>query len=185
MNALPFRTSTDPLDITTFMPGDATVVRGNARDIPLPDNSVNLIVTSPPYLNLRSYTDGGEHYEGQIGDEPTMEEFLDSLIEVTRECARVLKPSGSLWVNLGDKYNAYNGNRGEGTIQKNKIRQKVPTGQGLERQDGSPEVSGRYPVPVRHPLYRRPRVDPSCRGGMGQGEYRSAGVGEGPCATQP
>ena len=56
------------------------------------------------YFALRSYQDGGEHYEGQIGDEPTPAEFVESLLEVTRECVRVLKPSGSLWVNLGDKY---------------------------------------------------------------------------------
>jgi len=84
--------------------GTATVLRANARALPIPDDSVDLIVTSPPYFALRSYTDAGEHYAGQIGDEPTPAEFLDSLLAVTRECMRVLKPSGSLWVNLGDKY---------------------------------------------------------------------------------
>jgi DNA modification methylase len=84
--------------------GSASVIRGNARALPLADNSVDLVVTSPPYFALRSYQDGGEHYAGQIGDEPTPAEFVASLLEVTRECVRVLKPSGSLWVNLGDKY---------------------------------------------------------------------------------
>lgn len=84
--------------------GTATVIRANARDLPLADDTVDLVVTSPPYFALRSYQDGGEHYAGQIGDEPTPAEFVESLIEVTRECVRVLKPSGSLWVNLGDKY---------------------------------------------------------------------------------
>jgi SAM-dependent methyltransferase len=84
--------------------GTAQVIRANARDLPLADNSVDLVVTSPPYFALRSYQDGGEHYAGQIGDEPTPAEFVASLLEVTRECVRVLKPSGSLWVNLGDKY---------------------------------------------------------------------------------
>ncbi|MCB1249663.1 MAG: site-specific DNA-methyltransferase, partial [Acidimicrobiales bacterium] len=50
------------------------------------------------------YTDGGEHYDGQIGSEATPAEFLAALWAVTAECKRVLKPSGSLWVNLGDKY---------------------------------------------------------------------------------
>ena len=68
------------------------------------DESVDLIVTSPPYFALRSYTDGGEHYDGQIGSEPTPQAFLEALWAVTAECRRVLKPSGSLWVNLGDKY---------------------------------------------------------------------------------
>src|SRR5690348_17860117 len=84
--------------------GTAQVIRANSRDLPLADNSVDLVVTSPPYFALRSYQDGGEHYAGQIGDEPTPDEFVSSLLEVTRECMRVLKPSGSLWVNLGDKY---------------------------------------------------------------------------------
>ena len=108
------------------------MIRANSRHLPLADNSVDLVVTSPPYFALRSYQDGGEHYEGQIGDEPTPAEFIDSLLEVTRECVRVLKPSGSLWVNLGDKYNAYNGNRGEGTIQRNEIRQAAAAGNGLD-----------------------------------------------------
>lgn len=84
--------------------GTASIVRGNARHIPLADNSVDLVVSSPPYFLLRSYQDGGEHYEGQIGDEPTPTEFIDSLLEVTKEAMRVLKDTGSLWVNLGDKY---------------------------------------------------------------------------------
>jgi len=81
----------------------AALVRADAVAIPLADESVDLIVTSPPYFALRSYTDGGEHYDGQIGSEPTPAEFLAALWAVTAECKRVLKPSGSMWVNLGDK----------------------------------------------------------------------------------
>ena len=86
------------------MTGTSSIIRANSRDLPIADDSVDLVVTSPPYFALRSYQDGGEHYAGQIGDEPTPAEFVESLLEVTRECVRVLKPSGSLWVNLGDKY---------------------------------------------------------------------------------
>lgn len=82
----------------------AGIVRADAINIPLQDETVDLIVTSPPYFALRSYTDGGEHYDGQIGSEPTPQDFLEALWAVTAECARVLKPSGSMWVNLGDKY---------------------------------------------------------------------------------
>jgi DNA modification methylase len=82
----------------------ALVVRADAASLPLPDSSVDLIVTSPPYFALRSYTDGGEHYAGQIGSEPTPGEYIDALLACTREWMRVLKPTGSLWVNLGDKY---------------------------------------------------------------------------------
>lgn len=92
----------------------ATVIRGNARNLPLADASVDLIVTSPPYWALRSYTDGGEHYAGQIGAEPTPAAYVDSLIECTAEWMRVLKPTGSLWVNLGDKYATRWSSRSEG-----------------------------------------------------------------------
>jgi DNA modification methylase len=81
-----------------------TLYHGDARALPLADNSVDLIVTSPPYFGLRSYTDGGEHYTGQIGAEASPREFIAALIECTREMVRVLKPSGSIFVNLGDKY---------------------------------------------------------------------------------
>ena len=94
-----------------------TLVRADAIAIPLRDNSVDLIVTSPPYFALRSYTDGGEHYDGQIGSEPTPQAFLEALWAVTAECRRVLKPSGSMWVNLGDKYNsASSGQKGSTSV---------------------------------------------------------------------
>ncbi|HEY5200052.1 MAG TPA: site-specific DNA-methyltransferase [Acidothermaceae bacterium] len=82
----------------------AIVLRADTRCLPLPDASVDLIVTSPPYFGLRSYTDGGEHYDGQIGSEATPREWVDAMVECTQEWARVLKPTGSMFVNLGDKY---------------------------------------------------------------------------------
>lgn len=84
--------------------GTAEVIRANALDLPLADGSVDLVVTSPPYFGLRSYQDGGQHYEGQLGDEATPAEFVDALLAATAEMTRVLKPEGSVWVNLGDKY---------------------------------------------------------------------------------
>jgi DNA modification methylase len=82
----------------------AIVTRGDAAHLHLPDETVDLVVTSPPYFGLRSYQDGGEHYDGQIGAEPTPTEYLDALIACTAEWMRVLKPGGSIFVNLGDKY---------------------------------------------------------------------------------
>ena len=81
-----------------------TLYRANALNLPLADDSVDLVVTSPPYFGLRSYQDGGEHYDGQIGAEATPAEFVDALIAATREMVRVVKPSGSIWVNLGDRF---------------------------------------------------------------------------------
>lgn len=106
-----------------------TLIRGDAIALPLADNTVDLIVTSPPYFALRSYTDGGEHYDGQIGSEPTPQAFLEALWAVTEECKRVLKPTGSIWVNLGDSYagsGGYNnsaigaGERGPSSYSKNR-----------------------------------------------------------------
>ena len=94
----------------------ASIVRGDALHLPLGDGTVDLIITSPPYFALRSYQDGGEHYDGQIGSEPTPTAFLEALWAVTAECWRVLKPSGSLFVNLGDKYAGTGGGNGQSGI---------------------------------------------------------------------
>jgi len=91
-----------------------SILRGDARNIPLADNSVDLVVTSPPYFQLRSYRDGGEHYETQIGAEATPAEYIDALIDCTREWMRVLKPTGSIFVNLGDKYASSGGHTASG-----------------------------------------------------------------------
>lgn len=63
------------------------------------DASVDCCVTSPPYYALRDYG-----YEGQIGLEDTPEEFIKKLVAVFREVRRVLKPSGTCWINIGDSY---------------------------------------------------------------------------------
>src|SRR5664279_520520 len=73
-------------------------LQADALRLPIADHTVDLIVTSPPYFGLRSYANGG------IGEEPTPSEYVDALIAATREMIRVLKPSGSIFVNLGDKY---------------------------------------------------------------------------------
>lgn len=65
----------------------------------LPDKSVQCIMTSPPYLWLRNYK-----IPGQIGLEKTPEEFIAILVEVFRECRRVLRDDGTLWLNMGDSY---------------------------------------------------------------------------------
>src|SRR6476469_3387411 len=68
----------------------AHVVNTDSRSLPIADSTVDLVVTSPPYFGLRSYTDGGKHYAGQVGDEATPAEFVAALLDVTAECVRVL-----------------------------------------------------------------------------------------------
>lgn len=70
----------------------------------MPDQSVNCVVTSPPYFGLRDYG-----VEGQIGLEPTPDEFVAALVAVFREVRRVLRDDGTLWLNLGDSYAAQRG----------------------------------------------------------------------------
>ena len=82
------------------------ILRGDAACLPLPDASVDLIVTSPPYWGLRDYRDGGESLKGQIGSEETPAQWLEALVACTSEWARVLKPEGSMFVDLGDKRSA-------------------------------------------------------------------------------
>ena len=65
----------------------------------LPSESVRMCVTSPPYYGLRDY---GEN--GQIGTEQTPQEYIARLMEVFAEVHRVLKPDGTLWVNISDSY---------------------------------------------------------------------------------
>lgn len=98
--------------------GSSHIINGNALNLPLSDSSVDLIVTSPPYFALRSYSDGGGHYKGQIGDEPTPNEFVEALLKATEEMMRVLRSSGSIFVNLGDTYIG-TGDKGEFVDPKN------------------------------------------------------------------
>ena len=65
----------------------------------IPDNEIDLMMTSPPYLWLRDYG-----FEGQWGLEDSIDEYLDKMVEWMREVKRVLKPTGSAVVNIGDLY---------------------------------------------------------------------------------
>jgi len=67
------------------------------RDVP--DPSIDMVLTSPPYFRLRNYA-----VSGQLGLEAHVDDWIASLRAVCQEVARVLVPTGTLWLNLGDTY---------------------------------------------------------------------------------
>src|SRR5690606_23388858 len=107
------------------------------------DGSVDLVVTSPPFLALRSYLPADHpDKDKEIGSETTPAEFLDTLLAVTAELRRVLAPHGSICVELGDTY-AGSGGAG-GDYNENGLRQGQPRfRQGYIRRnaDGTPAQS--------------------------------------------
>ena len=76
-----------------FVVGDSLKVLSQ-----LPNDSIDCVITSPPYYMKRQYLGGG------IGLESTYQEYIDNLLEIIKEIHRVLKPTGSFWLNIGDSY---------------------------------------------------------------------------------
>jgi len=66
----------------------------------IPDESVNLVITSPPYFQQRDY--GG--HEKEIGNEKEVNDYIENLVNVFNECIRILRKDGSIIFNMGDKY---------------------------------------------------------------------------------
>ncbi|WP_430256522.1 DNA-methyltransferase [Neorhizobium sp. DAR64872/K0K18] len=87
----------------TILDGRCTMHVGDCIEAmrTMPANSVDCVVTSPPYWGLRDYG-----VAGQIGLEPTLGQHLEVMVAVFREVWRVLKPKGTLWLNYGDCYAA-------------------------------------------------------------------------------
>lgn len=97
------------------------VLRGDAamRLSNLPAESVNAVVTSPPYFGLRDY-----RVDGQIGVERTPEAYVSSLVEVFRGVRRVLRDDGTCWLNLGDSY-AASGRGGGSSLQHHALGREI------------------------------------------------------------
>lgn len=74
--------------------------QGDALEIlrEIPDNTIDCCITSPPYWGQRQYSNGG------IGEENDFNDFIENLLEITIEIKRVLKNTGSFWLNIGDTY---------------------------------------------------------------------------------
>jgi len=103
----------------------------------IPAESVDCCVTSPPYFGLRDYGT-----DEQIGLEETPELFIEKLVAVFEQVKRVLKPEGTLWVNMGDSYNGYPGNvtrGGELSGTNQHARQKKESGYGLSSKNLKPK----------------------------------------------
>ena len=75
-------------------------VRKRLADVPA--ESVDCVITSPPYYQLRDYGHGQ-----QLGLETTVDQWAEALRDVLRDIGRVLKPTGAVWVNLGDSYSRH------------------------------------------------------------------------------
>lgn len=107
---------------------------GDARQILLqmPDEHFNCIVTSPPYWGLRDYG-----VSGQIGAEPTIDDYIADLVRLFREARRTLADDGTLWLNIGDSYTS-GGRTWRDADAKNKGRAmnyRAPTPEGLKPKD--------------------------------------------------
>jgi len=92
---------------------EATYLVGDVFDrmAAMPDGSVDLVLTSPPFLALRSYLPADHPDKAkEIGSEPTPAEFLDTLLRLTAEWGRLLARHGSIAVELGDTYASSGGN---------------------------------------------------------------------------
>ena len=86
------------------------ILRADARHIPLRDECVQCVVTSPPYFGLRRYEASGLD---PFGNENSIDLYVQHTVEILREIRRVLKPSGIVWWNVGDSYAGSWGNYSE------------------------------------------------------------------------
>lgn len=90
-------------DIATYLQSTSAVpffIRGDSKSVlnTFPDACIDMCMTSPPYWSHRVYAGGG------LGREITVEQYIEGLLDVFAEVRRVLKPTGSFWLNLGDTY---------------------------------------------------------------------------------
>jgi len=125
---------------SVLLPGQfVTIKNGDCRTVlkELAPESIQCVVTSPPYWGLRDYG-----HADQIGQEETPDAYVQTMRQVFAEIWRVLKNDGTAWLNLGDSYNAYNGNRGKANgVNKNHhdCMPQLPSGHGLSAKNLKPK----------------------------------------------
>ena len=117
-----------------FQPDDVRIIGGDVRKVlvDLPSDSVQCVVTSPPYWGVRDYG-----VAGQIGAEPVLRDYVQTLTDVFREVRRVLRPNGTLWLNIANTYSS-GGRTWRDDDAKNKGRgmpYRPPTPEGLKPKD--------------------------------------------------
>lgn len=179
------------------VPEDGEVWSGDAFDLAdkLPENSIDLIVTSPPYWGLRTYgmshngdilhdwiADEGSVLEvppydwyktngGVLGMEPTPDWFVAHLAELFDRLRPALKPSASVWVNIGDTYFArwasirQDGRQGLGDNPR--VRRRVPMG-GYRQEKQLLLVPARFAIAMQERrwilrndvIWHKPNVPP-------------------------
>ncbi|MDE1940611.1 MAG: site-specific DNA-methyltransferase [Patescibacteria group bacterium] len=123
------------------------IIKGNALTLPLPDESIQCVVTSPPYWGLRKYAGeqitfwgmsaDGESDECAFGLEATIEAYVEHSILILREVRRVLRDDGLCWWNLGDSYcsNPGNGRGGEASMGHRSATGAPPHRSGMDKSD--------------------------------------------------
>jgi DNA modification methylase len=122
--------------------GNATLYLGDClKVLPiLPKGSAQMCVTSPPYWGLRDYG-----VDGQLGLEPTPDEYVGKMVKVFRLVRETLSDNGVLWLNLGDCYNAYNGGSGPSSTidhplnERNSQKPALASGFGLRSKGLKPK----------------------------------------------
>lgn len=82
------------------------IINGDVLEImkTIQDESVDIVITSPPYWQKRNYG-----FEGQWGLEPSVDKYINNLWSFMDEVWRILKPTGTVWINIGDTYGSWSG----------------------------------------------------------------------------
>ena len=123
----------------------ATYLVGDVFDVmaAMPDRSVDLVLTSPPFLALRSYLpDDHPDKAKEIGSEPTPAEFIDTLLALTAEWGRLISDTGSIAVELGDTYAGSGGSGGDYADGAN--RQSQPAWRGSDARASAQGAGAAY-----------------------------------------
>lgn len=120
-----------------------TIYVGDCRHIlrKLPDNSVNVVITSPPYFALRDYGD-----PAQVGLEDNDKAYIKALDDIFFECMRVLKGNGTLWLNIGDRYST---TAGRSSIHNVNSKTNTEAIGGFKRPKSGDDFKQRLMIPAR------------------------------------